>query len=156
MDENTYNLCGNNWTGPTNPCVGRVIGLLPFAAYGDLRYPGMVDVIHVHDAARIKNGEDTTRFADFHYVQGYMNFWIWKTAVEKVVDANLPVTSPNLKAAFETFSEVDTGSITNPISFSATDHRPTTGANLYSISQYGTLNFEGDAHVQLRADWIGW
>jgi ABC-type branched-subunit amino acid transport system substrate-binding protein len=40
IDENSNKLCTP--AGSTvSPCIGRVYGLLPFAAYGDLRYPGM-------------------------------------------------------------------------------------------------------------------
>ena len=77
-------------------------------------------------------------------------------SVERVIAANQPITGPNIKAAFEAFDHQSTGSITNPISYSATDHRPTSGALIYSINQFGGLSYQGEGKVELKPEWVGW
>ncbi|MGA9522572.1 MAG: ABC transporter substrate-binding protein [Myxococcaceae bacterium] len=149
FDETVYSLCGE-------PCVGSMYGVLAFAAYGDVRYPGMEEVVRIHDKFRKADGEDLALYSDVRYVQGYVSFLLWRKALEKVLDEEKEITGPNLKAALESFTNVDMGGLTAPITFSATDHRPTAGARIYSVNSFGKLQFEDQLGVELLPDWLGW
>ncbi len=69
-----------------------------------------------------------------HYVQGWTTMKAMIDGIRQVVDAGDPVTGPNIKAVFESWTDYDTGGITSPISFSPEDHAGSKSLQLYQIT----------------------
>jgi branched-chain amino acid transport system substrate-binding protein len=137
-------------------CAEQVYGLLPFAAYGDTRFPGMFEVLALHDRRRQARGESLDLHRNVRYVQGYVSALMWRAAVEQLLDRRERVTGENIKAALERFDALETGGLTSPLHFSPDDHRPASGARIYSIDGNGKLRFESETIMQLQEDWLGW
>ncbi|MFZ1507733.1 MAG: branched-chain amino acid ABC transporter substrate-binding protein, partial [Anaerolineae bacterium] len=53
--------------------------------------------------------------------------------IKRVLDSNKPITGENLKAALETISNFETGGVTSPLTFSATDHAGNKALRLYQV-----------------------
>ncbi|MGQ0503811.1 MAG: ABC transporter substrate-binding protein [Myxococcaceae bacterium] len=149
FDEAVFGECSND-------CVSNYFGVLPVAAYGDLRYPGMDAVVALHDRIRAADGQPTTLHANLQYLKGYLTFFIWRKAVEQVLQAGQELTGPNIKAAFETFSGLDTGGVSPPLTFTPTDHRPMSRGRIYSINSFGKFQYEDEPTVELKPEWLGW
>lgn len=155
FDETMYARCQDPQK-TTNPCAGRVFGLMPFAAYGDLSYKGMKDLVVMQNKQRELAGEDKTTFRNVRYVQGYVSFLIWKAALEQILDQNREASGYNIKAELERFRAFSTAGLTLPISFSANDHRPTNGALIYSFNEAGGLDFQSQVELEQKPEWLGW
>jgi branched-chain amino acid transport system substrate-binding protein len=149
MDERAWDMCGAD-------CVGNTYVLMSFAAFGDLRYPGMEKVVALHKKYRMLDGDPETKYANVRYVQGYVSFYIFQRALEQVIDGGKEVNGRNLKDALETFRAVESGGLTAPITFTPEDHRPTNRVRVYSMNQFGKFQFEDEMSVQLQQDWMGW
>jgi branched-chain amino acid transport system substrate-binding protein len=149
FDETTFANCGQ-------ACVGRMFGVLPFAAYGDTRFQGMETVVEVHDQARQRAGEELSAHTSVRYVQGHVSFTLWQLAIEKLAASGSDITGPEIRAAIESFSGLDLGGLTLPLTFSASDHRPADGARIYSINESGKLEYQDEVRLELQASWLGW
>lgn len=149
FDETVYQKCGD-------PCVNRLFGLVPFAAYGDTRFPEMENVVMIHDLFRNEKGEPPTQFANLRYVQGYVAALLFGVAIERLVDQERPVTRENLRELLETFKGLQTGGLSGPITFTPDDHRPTAATRIYSINSFGKLKYEDEIKITLRPEWLGW
>ncbi len=142
----------------SNLCLGtaassRVFGVAPFAAFGDTSsgIPGMSPVVDVHSKYR-----QATEDATLRYVQGYVTFYMWRLAVERLVAKDSAITGPALKSELESFRSVSTGGLTTSLTMTPEDHRPTPGAKIYSLDASGLLRFEDEISVELKAEWRGW
>jgi branched-chain amino acid transport system substrate-binding protein len=149
MDERAWDMCGAD-------CVGNTFVMMSFAAFGDLRYPGMEKVVALHKKYRMLDGDPETKYANVRYVQGYVSFFIFQRALEQIIDQGKEINGRNLKDALETFRAVESGGLTAPITFTPEDHRPTNRVRVYSMNQFGKFQFEDDISVQLQSDWMGW
>ncbi|HEU4537504.1 MAG TPA: ABC transporter substrate-binding protein, partial [Polyangiaceae bacterium] len=161
IDENLHAACGAD-------CADVVHGVLPSAFYGDLgRGPEMAKVVALHDkwrrldadAARQAGGADPPRasYADANYVQGYASALAFRIAVERALDRGLPVTGENLKAALESFENVETGGLTDRLSFRPDDHRPQSAVTVYKLAPGGALVTErSESAISLQNGWLGW
>ena len=149
MDERAWDMCGAD-------CVGNTYVMMSFAAFGDLRYPAMEKVVALHKKYRMLDGDPETKYANVRYVQGYVSFYIFRKALEQVIDSGKEVNGRNLKDALETFRALESGGLTAPITFTPEDHRPTNRVRVYSMNQFGKFQFEDEISVQLQRDWMGW
>ena len=164
MDELLYGVCGA-------PCVGRVHGIMPFLAYGDAAHGSseMPKVTALHDKWRqidydraMENPGDAgapvlKEHRNVRYVQGYVSAMLFRMAAERVIDQGLPIKGDNIRDALETFQLVDTGGLTDAITFSADDHRPQSTESIYLIDADGTLRNEPpDRTITLEQSWLGW
>ncbi len=160
IDEDLFAICGP-------ACVDIVHGILPFAAYGDTsRGPEMAKAMALHDKWRQIELEEARRttpdakaesFANVHYIQGYVSSMLFRLAAERALDAGQTLSGENVKNALETFSGVDTGGLTDKISFSSTDHRPQSTESIYKIAADGKLVREPpDRTISLQSTWLGW
>jgi len=156
FDETATKRCKDGWSGKDNPCTDRFFGIMPFASFGDLAFPGMKDLMVLHKKSRELDKEDKGLYADVRYVQGYVSFYIWRKAVEKLIDEKKEITGPNIKEAFESFTKLSTGGLTFPLSFSASDHRPSSGTLIYSVKSDEKLDYKGEESIKLSEDWKGW
>ncbi|HEU4406653.1 MAG TPA: ABC transporter substrate-binding protein [Polyangiaceae bacterium] len=161
IDENLHAACGPD-------CVGLVHGVLPSAFYGDLgRGPEMAKVMALHDkrrrldleAAREAGRADPppATFGDVNYVQGYASALAFRLAVERALDRGLAVTGENLKGALESFQNVETGGLTDRLSFTPDDHRPQSAVTVYTLAPDGALVTErSESALSLQKGWLGW
>jgi branched-chain amino acid transport system substrate-binding protein len=153
MDESMPPLCGP--LNASNPCFDRVHVVLPFAAYGDTRAAEMTKVLALHDKRRLADN-DGSSYRNVRYVQGYTNVLLLKMAVEKILAENNAITGENIKAALETFSGKATAGLTNPLTFTSTDHRPQSGGTIYKFDVNGKLVLEFERNIAMQGDWLGW
>lgn len=119
-------------------CRSRAFGIFPFAAYGDtVHADGMIDLIEVHNKYN-----KIDEYADIRYVQGYTSVLAFEKALDKLLTDKQSVNGPSLKSALETFTDVSTGGLTAPISYSAQSHKPNKQVSIYSLNDQGKLKFE--------------
>jgi Periplasmic binding protein len=161
IDENLHAACGPD-------CADLVHGVLPSAFYGDLgRGPEMTKVMALHDKWRQLDLEASRRdgqaapprasYADVNYVQGYASALAFRVAAELVLDRGLPITGKNLKEALESFQNVETGGLTDRLSFRPDDHRPQSAVTVYKLAPNGALVTERSASaISLQNGWLGW
>lgn len=150
LDESVYATCGA-------ACVGRVHGVMPFVAWGDKRAPEMAKVMALHDKYREIDGDPPHAFESVRYVQGYASVLVLKTAIERVLATGKPVNGKNVRAALETFHNVELGGLCDRITFDAKDHRPQSNAFIYKIVSGGTLvNEPPDRKISMEQEWLGW
>jgi branched-chain amino acid transport system substrate-binding protein len=151
MDERTFALCGAD-------CVDRVFSVQAFAAFGDTRHPGMEEVLRVYNKWRMKDGHslDDAMLKNMRYVQGYVSFLLFRRGIEKLVDDKKELTGKNLKEAYESFRQLQTGGLTPPISYTGEDHRPTNRTRIYSMNAAGKLEYQDEISIPLQAEWLGW
>jgi len=69
-----------------------------------------------------------------HFVQGWYTMHAMIKGIEKTLADGKELTGPNIKAALETMSPVDTGGVIGPIKFSADSHRGATSSSIYRVS----------------------
>lgn len=156
FNESSNKLCKAGWEGSSEPCIDRLFGVMPFAIFGDLNYPGMAAVVVQHKKYREKAKESTTLYADVRYVQGYTSFLIWRRAVEKLIKDKKEITGPNIKEALESFGTLSTGGLTLDLKFSQNDHRPSSGALIYGVGKDGKAAYKKEVSLPLREEWKGW
>jgi branched-chain amino acid transport system substrate-binding protein len=156
FDESMYDDCLEACVDRTESGGGAVYGVLPFAAFGDLAAPGMDEVLRIHAAYRRIDGEGAGLYNDVRYVQGFVSFLLWRMAAERVLAQDEALSGASIKTALETFSGVDTGGLTAPLTLSPGDHRPTAGARIYAINEFGKLAFQDRLSLTLLPEWLGW
>ena len=114
-----------------------VLGTSPFA------FPGS-------GAAGLKEMEDYLasnggNLADkgIRYVAGWLTMKVMTAGIEKVVADGDEVTGPNIKAALENMPAFDTGGLTLPLKFSASDHASNKAVQFFEINN-GTWTAASD------------
>ncbi|MBI4800280.1 MAG: ABC transporter substrate-binding protein [Desulfarculus sp.] len=120
FDENLAKLAGE-------AAEGRAFGMVPVAPFG-ADVPGMKDVV------ASAGGQSYT----VHYVKSWVSMMVMAEGLKRAKKAG-KLDAPGLKAALETIKDFDTGGLTAPITFTATDHRPNTALGIYSVGKGGKL-----------------
>lgn len=169
FDETLYTACGA-------ACVDNVFGMLPFATYGDPAAIEMSKVIALHDKWRTTDqaaGPDAgvdggiltenglpvpaASYGNVRYVQGYVSARLFQLAAEAAVAAGQGVNGETVKAGFETLNRVDTGGLTDKLTFKPKDHRPQSTEAIYKINATGKLQrVPPDRTIFLEDEWLGW
>ncbi len=93
-----------------------VMGTIPYAPLG-VDVPG-TRVIRDYLAAKGESIEGKTNA----YTQAWWTFSVFTEAMRQVLAAGQELTGANIKAALETFTDLDMGGVTVPISFTPDDH----------------------------------
>lgn len=68
-----------------------------------------------------------------HYIQGWTTMHVMAEGIRRVLQQGQEVTGPNIRAALETLSNFDTGGVTAPITFTASNHAGSTSLRLYQV-----------------------
>ena len=90
------------------------------------------------------------------YVYGRVAVATWKLAVERLLDQRKPVTGGNLRDALESFRNVDIEGFAT-IGYTATDHRPQSGARITRLGPRGRMDTIGQPlALSLQGGWLGW
>jgi branched-chain amino acid transport system substrate-binding protein len=87
------------------------------------------------------------------YVRGWATASVWIEALSRADQAG-NLTGEGVKAALETFRDLDMGGLTSPITYSATDHRPSTRTPVYVVKG-GKLVKVKEYDMPRRPDWLG-
>jgi branched-chain amino acid transport system substrate-binding protein len=133
------------------PAVARdvaegVTGVVPHVPYGE-NVPGMKQLVEFHQ----KNHPNDTH--DAMYVRGWSYVMVWSEALRRADKAG-QLTGEGVKKAAETLKDFDVGGLTNPVTYTATDHRPSTKTAIYQIKG-GKLVKVAEYDMARKPEWLG-
>ncbi|HEY6105160.1 MAG TPA: ABC transporter substrate-binding protein, partial [Anaeromyxobacteraceae bacterium] len=123
-----------------------VTGVVPHAPFGS-DVPGMKKLVDFHQ----KNHPNDTH--DLFYVRGWSYVVVWTEALKRADKAG-KLTSQGVKEALETFKDFDMGGLTNKVTYTPTDHRPSTKTPIYQI-QGGKLVKVAEFDMPRKPEWLG-
>jgi branched-chain amino acid transport system substrate-binding protein len=126
--------------------VEGVTGVVPHVPFGE-DVPGMKALVDFHRANHPADAHDAM------YVRGWATASVWIEALARADQAG-NLTGEGVKAALETFRELDLGGLTAPITYTATDHRPSTRTPVYVV-RGGKLVKVKEYDMPRRPDWLG-
>jgi len=104
-----------------------VMGTIPYAPLS-VDVPG-TQVIHEYLAAKGESAEGKTNA----YTQAWWTFAVFAEAMKQVLASGQELTGANIKAALETFTDLDMGGVTVPITFTPTDHLGSKGLRIFRV-----------------------
>ena len=104
-----------------------VMGTIPYAPLS-VDVPG-TRVIRDYLAGKGETIEGKTNA----YTQAWWTFSVFAEAMRRVVASGRELTGANIKAALETFTDLDMGGVTVPISFTPDDHLGAKGLRLFRV-----------------------
>jgi branched-chain amino acid transport system substrate-binding protein len=144
FDENLPRLVGDAAEG--------VIGIAPTAFYGE-NVKGMDLIV----AAAKKYDPNTPQESrTIHTVKAWANVTILKNALE-VADKAGKLNGDGIRAAFESFKDLDVGFGAAPMTWTPTDHRPTSLVNIYQIKGGKFVKLQTiDMKAKFPNDWPKW
>ena len=128
------------------PLAEGVTGVMPHVPYGT-PVPGMKNVVAMHD--KLRAGEK----GDAMYVRGYAYVMVWAEALRRADKAG-QLNGPGVKAASETLADFSTGGLSQSVTYTPTDHRPTMTTSIYQV-QGGKLVKIGDYIMPRTKEWFG-
>lgn len=123
-----------------------VYGMATHAAYGE-NVKGMQQILDWDKKHPAKESRDTC------YVRGWAYGLVWAEAL-RIADKNKNLTGEGVKLALETLKNFDTGGLTPPVTYTATDHRPTTKTTIYVIKG-GKMTKVADEETPRKKEWLG-
>ena len=148
VDESLYGRCGD-------ACVGFHV-VQPFALFGDPTAAGTAALLADHARYRALDGDPPGAYRTVQYVYGRVAVATWKLAVERLLDQGRPVTGANLRDTLEGFRNVDIEGFAT-IGYTATDHRPQSGARITRLGPRGRMETIGQPmSLSLQTGWLGW
>jgi branched-chain amino acid transport system substrate-binding protein len=135
----------------TLPAVAKevaegVTGVVPHVPFGE-NVPGMKALVDYHKANHPNDTHDAM------YVRGWSYVVVWSEALRRADKAG-KLTGEGVRAAAETLKDFDLGGLTNPVTYTPTDHRPSTRTPIYQI-QGGKLVKVAEYDMPRRPDWLG-
>ena len=99
----------------------RAFGTVPVVLWGS-DVPGMKEVM----------ASNNNKPSTLHYVKGWVSMLVMAEGLKRAKKAG-KLDGPGLKAALETFKDFDTGGLCAPITYTPTDHRPSTTCSIYGV-----------------------
>lgn len=123
-----------------------VTGVVPHVPYGE-NVPGMKQIVDFHKANHPNDTHDAM------YVRGWTSALVWIEALRRADKAG-QLNGPGVKAAAETMKDFDLGGLTSPVTYTATDHRPSTKTPIYMI-QGGKLVKVAEYDMPRKPEWLG-
>jgi branched-chain amino acid transport system substrate-binding protein len=123
-----------------------VYGMATHAPYG-ANVPGMKQIVDWNKKHPSKDARDTV------YVRGWAYGLTWAEGL-KIADKNKQLTGEGVKKALETLKGFDTGGLVPPVTYTASDHRPTTKSTIYVIKG-GKMTKVEDQETPRKKEWLG-
>ncbi len=123
-----------------------VTGVVPHVPFGTA-VPGMKALEDYHKANHPTDTHDAL------YVRGWTGAIVWVEALKRADKAG-KLTGEGVRAALESFKDFDLGGLTSPVTWTATDHRPSTRTAVYIIKD-GKLVKVKDYDMPRKAEWLG-
>ena len=144
FDENLPKLAGDSAEG--------VIGIGVAAFYGE-NVKGMDTVVESAKKYNPNTPQDTRLI---HTVKAWANVLVLREALIRADKAGT-VTGESIRTAFEQLSNFDIGLGVSPVTYTATDHRPTSQVRIYRIKggKFGLLNTI-DMKTRFAKEWPTW
>ncbi len=121
-------------------------GVVPHVPFGD-NVPGMKEIVDYH------NKHHPTDTHDAMYVRGWTYVKLWAEVLRRADKAG-QLNGEGVKKAAETLSNYDLGGLTAPVTYTATDHRPSTKVNIFIVKN-GKLARVKEYDLPRRPDWLG-
>jgi len=115
---------GTNFTASIEAAEG-VTGVMPHVPFGT-DVPGMRAIVDYHK----QNHPNDTH--DALYVRGWTYVSLWSEALRRADKAG-ELNGEGVKKATETLLNYDLGGLTGNVTYTATDHRPSTKVNIFII-----------------------
>jgi branched-chain amino acid transport system substrate-binding protein len=88
-----------------------------------------------------------------HWIRGWVSMMVMGEAL-KIADNNKELNGPGIKKAAETLKNFDTQSLTAPITFTATDHRPNMTVIIAEFKG-GQMVKKTSLELPRKAEWLG-
>jgi branched-chain amino acid transport system substrate-binding protein len=123
-----------------------VTGVMPHVPFGE-NVPGMKRLMDFHK----KNHPQDTH--DALYVRGWSYVLVWTEALKRA-DKAKALTGEGVKAALETFKDFDLGGLTEPVTYTKADHRPSTKTPIYQVKG-GKLTKVREYEMPRKPEWLG-
>ena len=123
-----------------------VTGVVPHVPFGE-NVPGMKDMVAFHKANHPGDEHDCM------YTRGWVTATVWVEALKRADKAG-KLTGEGVKAAAETLSNFDLGGLASNMTWTATDHRPTTTTAIYVIKG-GKMVKVKDYTMPRKPEWLG-
>lgn len=121
-------------------------GVMPDVPFGE-DVPGMKRIVEFHQKNHPADAHDTM------YVRGWTYVAVWSEALKRADKAG-KLTSEGVKAALETFKDFDLGGLTSKVTYTPTDHRPSTLTPIYQV-QHGKLVKVAEYDMPRKPEWLG-
>ncbi len=121
-------------------------GVVPHVPFGE-NVPGMKTLVEFHK----KNHPNDTH--DALYVRGWTYVLTWGEVLRRA-DKKGQLNGPGVKAAAETLKDFDLGGLTSPVSYTPTDHRPSTKTPVYMVKG-GKLVKVAEYDMPRKPEWLG-
>jgi branched-chain amino acid transport system substrate-binding protein len=133
------------------PAVAREVaegatGVVPHVPFGE-NVPGMKALVDFHQ----KNHPNDTH--DAMYVRGWSYVTVWAEALRRADKAG-ELTGEGVKKAAETLKDFDLGGLTSPVTYTGTDHRPSTKTPIYQVKN-GKLVKIAEYDMPRKPEWLG-
>ena len=137
--------------GETLPQIAKetaegVTGIMVDMPFGE-NVPGMKKLVDFHQKNHPADTHDT------FYVRGWTYVLTWTEALKRADKAG-KLNGEGVKAAMETMKNFDLGGLTNPVTYTPADHRPTTKVNIYQVKN-GKLVPAKTYEMERKQDWLG-
>jgi branched-chain amino acid transport system substrate-binding protein len=142
---NTWGL-GENLIAVAKDASEGTVGAMLNPPFGE-NVPGMAKVVEFHK----KNHPNDTH--DTNYVRGWAYVMVWAEALKRADTAG-KLNGEGIKAAVETLKDFDLQGLAAPVTYTPTDHRPTTKVHLYQV-QRGKLVRIAEYDLGRKPEWIG-
>jgi branched-chain amino acid transport system substrate-binding protein len=123
-----------------------VTGVMPHVPFGT-PVPGMKALEDFHKANHPTDAHDAM------YVRGWSSAMVWVEALKRADKAG-KLDGPGVRAALEAMKDFDMGGLTSPVTWTPTDHRPSTRTAVYQIKD-GKLVKVKDYEFPRKAEWLG-
>ena len=123
-----------------------VTGVMPHVPFGE-NVPGMKNLVEFH------NRQHPNEKGDALYVRGWSYVMVWSEALKRA-DKAKALTGEGVKAALETLQNFDLGGLTANITYTPSDHRPSTKTPIYMI-QSGKLVKVAEFDMPRKQQWLG-
>jgi len=137
--------------GETLPQIAKeaaegVTGIMVDVPFGE-NVPGMKRLTDFHQKNHPGDSHDT------FYVRGWTYALVWTEALKRA-DKQGKLTGEGVKAALETLKDFDLGGLTEPITYTATDHRASNKVNIYMVKN-GKLARVKQYTMERKPEWLG-
>ncbi len=123
-----------------------VTGVMPHVPYGT-DVPGMKAILDFN------KGRTPRSSLDAIYVRGWATALVWVEAIRRA-DKVGNLSGDGIKAAMETMNNFSVGGLTSNLTFSTTDHRPSTRTPIYMIKN-GKLVKVKEYELPRKKEWLG-
>ena len=132
--------------GVAKEAAEGVTGVMPHVPFGE-NVPGMKNLVEFH------NRHHPNEKGDALYVRGWSYVMVWSEALKRA-DKAKALTGEGVKAALETLQNFDLGGLTANITYTPSDHRPSTKTPIYMI-QSGKLVKVAEFDMPRKQQWLG-